>query len=332
MGTASLTFSAHPSSAWTHQRNYTMPGRKEDVEPHRAEIEDLTLNGHNCEQIAAALRAKGLEISAKTISRYRVSWGIRKRAEPKTKGRTFPNRKRFSTGPTKHEQQEARKAEILSRHERGETAEQIAAALQAQGAELRSGPSTITRLLTTWGLIPYDKARARGKHSVAQVAKRAERFTTPKPRKPRAPKQIAVPSNPAEVVHYPSECAFGPKKRAGGTTTIPDSNSNIDPTFDTGPLPDADDDDGEDFPQTAQQDPPSMSVAAELMSAEMLVDLATSTLAAANRVKDLYVARQAGHPLPGTSNVPTDDDIAMAKQKVREAAAVMHDLAVPNIT
>lgn len=94
MGTASLTFSAHPSGAWTHQRNYTMPGRKEDVEPHRAEIEDLTLNGHNCEQIAAALRAKGLEISAKTISRYRVSWGIRKRAEPKTKGRTCKQSRR----------------------------------------------------------------------------------------------------------------------------------------------------------------------------------------------------------------------------------------------
>ncbi|KAM3419337.1 hypothetical protein BST61_g5270 [Cercospora zeina] len=311
-----------------------MPGRKEDVEPHRAEIEDLTLNGHNCEQIAAALRAKGLEISAKTISRYRVSWGIRKRAEPKTKGRTFPGRKRYSTGPTKHEQQESRKAEIVSRHERGETAEQIAAALQAQGAELRSGSSTITRLLTTWGLIPYDKARARGKHSATQVAKRAERgttatttttTTTPKPRKPRATKQIAVPSNPAEVVHYPSECAFGPKKRTAGATTPPDSNFNIDPTFDTGPLADDDDDDGGDgdaFPQTAHQSPPapiqqapSMNVAAELMSAEMLVDLATSTLAAANKVKELYVARQSGHPLPGTSHVPTDGDIAMAKQK-----------------
>ncbi|KAF2208830.1 hypothetical protein CERZMDRAFT_101040 [Cercospora zeae-maydis SCOH1-5] len=317
-----------------------MPGRKEDVEPHRAEIEDLTLNGHNCEQIAAALRAKGLEISAKTISRYRVSWGIRKRAEPKTKGRTFPGRKRYSAGPTKHEQQESRKAEIVSRHERGETAEQIAAALQSQGAELRSGPSTITRLLTTWGLIPYDKARARGKHSAAQVAKRAERGTTtataPRPRKPRAPKQIAVPSNPAEVVHYPSECAFGPKKRTADATSLPDSNFNIDPTFDTGPLADASDEGGDAFPQTAQQSPPppvpapSMNVAAELMSAEMLVDLATSTLAAANKVKELYVARQAGHPLPGTSNVPTDDDIAVAKQKVREAAAVMHDLAVPS--
>lgn len=57
------------------------------------------------------------------------------------------------------------------------------------------------------------------------------------------------------------------------------------------------------------------------MSAEMLVDLATSTLAAANRVKELYVAQQSQRPVLGMTTIPTAEDIALAKQKVREAAA-----------
>lgn len=48
-------------------------------------------------------------------------------------------------------------------------------------------------------------------------------------------------------------------------------------------------------------------------------------------VKDLYLAQQQQRPLPGHSTVPTVEDIAAAKKKVREAAAVMHDLAMPNI-
>lgn len=60
------------------------------------------------------------------------------------------------------------------------------------------------------------------------------------------------------------------------------------------------------------------------MSAEMLVDLATSTLAAANRVKELYVAQQSQRPVLGMTTIPTAEDIALAKQKVREAAAGMY--------
>lgn len=64
------------------------------------------------------------------------------------------------------------------------------------------------------------------------------------------------------------------------------------------------------------------------MSAEMLVDLATSTLAAANRVKELYVAQQSQRPVLGMTTIPTAEDIALAKQKVREAAAGMYCLVL----
>lgn len=58
-----------------------------DIEPHRADIERRTTEGESCEAIASALRANGVDVSAKTISRYRVGWGIRQRREPATKGR-----------------------------------------------------------------------------------------------------------------------------------------------------------------------------------------------------------------------------------------------------
>lgn len=121
---------------------------------------------------------------------------------------------------------------------------------------------------------------------------------------------------------------------------------NMDPSFDSGPEPPPDmmEDDTRPLPDpvsdthsaTIDRAQPalassssSVNIAAQLMSAELLVDLATSTLAAASRVKELYVAQQMQRPARGSPNTtpPTDDDITIAKQKVREAAGVMYDLA-----
>lgn len=74
-------------------------------------------------------------------------------------------------------------------------------------------------------------------------------------------------------------------------------------------------------PPAEHAEQPSVHHAVDIMSAEMLVDLATSTLAAANRVKELYVAQQSQRPVLGMTTIPTAEDIALAKQKVREAAA-----------
>jgi hypothetical protein len=71
----------------SHHHITIMGGKRDDIEPFRPEIEQRTAAGENCEQIAAALKAQGCDVSSKTVSRYRVSWGIRQRAEPKTKGR-----------------------------------------------------------------------------------------------------------------------------------------------------------------------------------------------------------------------------------------------------
>lgn len=81
-------------------------------------------------------------------------------------------------------------------------------------------------------------------------------------------------------------------------------------------------------PPAEHAEQPSVHHAVDIMSAEMLVDLATSTLAAANRVKELYVAQQSQRPVLGMTTIPTAEDIALAKQKVREAAAGMYCLVV----
>ncbi|KXT11895.1 hypothetical protein AC579_10487 [Pseudocercospora musae] len=301
------------------------PNTKKNLDQHRPEIEQLTAAGESCENIAALLRAKGIDVSSKTVSRYRVNWGLRQRAEPATKGRTYPDRKRPSGlpstgGPSKSRAQDARKAEITLRTQRGETADQIAAAFEAQGYHLNKGASTIWRLQTLWGLVPYDNARARGKNSKAQLAKQAAAADGVPKRRQRRTKGNVAPSNPSTTLHYPSECAFGPQKRR----IAPRPNDTAE---DLHSEPDLS---AVNMMDTLEMDV-GVNLAAEIMSAEMLVDLATSTLTAANMVKDLYLAQQQQRPLPGHSGVPTVEDIAAAKKKVREAAAVMHDLAIPNI-
>lgn len=118
---------------------------------------------------------------------------------------------------------------------------------------------------------------------------------------------------------------------------------SMDPNLDPGlePLPDMMDHstesrattthyEGEDSSASPSGTHPSgVNVAAHLMSAELLVDLATSTLAAATRLKELYIAQQMQRPARGSPSTlpPTDGDVANAKLKVREAAGVMFDLA-----
>ena len=313
--------------------------REHAIEQYKHEITQRTEAGESCEQVADALRAQGFEVSKKTISRWRVTWGLRKRAPNSTQGRTYPNRKRRDglppTPSNKMKAQEARKQEIIERTQRGETAEQIADALQAKGFELKAGASTIWRLQTSWKLVPYEKDRARGKGKYDRK-KQAQRDAaasghpgTPQPQpRQRKKKEIQAPSNPGEVLHYPTNLAHGPKKGTNASNPF-----EVAPTAYSSYQSDPMHVDGDDGSSAAVNNPGAVPVntAADLMSAEFLVDLATSTLTAANRVKELYLARQAQRPMPDSASqlLPTDEDIVAAKRKVREAAAVMHDLAMP---
>lgn len=142
-------------------------------------------------------------------------------------------------------------------------------------------------------------------------------------------KEILAPSNPGEILHYPTNLQNGPSKRGGPGQTPHgddmDASYNMDSNH--GPYPALDN----RMQLSNPSDVPSVNVAAELMGTELLIDLANSTLAAAHRVKELYLAQQGLRPGPGMSSLPTDEDIATAKRKVRESAAVMHDMAMPNV-
>lgn len=165
-----------------------------------------------------------------------------------------------------------------------------------------------------------------------------------------------LPPAPADPrAFYPSNCANGPQRRAIAIAPNVDHRDggtrHIDPNFDSDPepLPHMMDNDLNSHPNpeseahissasNSQPNPApeaqshqagNVDVAAQLMSAELLVDLATSTLAAANRLKELYLAQHMQRSARGslTSLPPTGDEIANAKVKVREAAGVMYDLA-----
>ncbi|KAK8006866.1 60S ribosomal protein [Apiospora arundinis] len=56
--------------------------RKTMADEFRAEVEDRTRNGESCEQICAALNARSIQVTDKTISRWRITWGLRKSVLP----------------------------------------------------------------------------------------------------------------------------------------------------------------------------------------------------------------------------------------------------------
>lgn len=53
--------------------------RRTKADEFRLEVEERTRNGESCEQISAALNARGVQVTDKTISRWRITWGLRKR-------------------------------------------------------------------------------------------------------------------------------------------------------------------------------------------------------------------------------------------------------------
>lgn len=292
---------------------------------YRTEIVERTENGESCEKIASSLRARGVNITNKTISRRRVEWGLRQRPPHKYAGMKHP-KPRPKRGNAAYRMQNERKAEIEARTKRGESAEQIAEALISQGAKLNRGASSILRLQTYWGFIPPDKARARGRDAAKKKEKREAEKTSKREREKEA--------NLAQQrgnMHYPSDCSFGPKKRANGLVNGGnggeggDVDLNVDPEL-LG---------NEDLQNLAQVNGAAsshdgVSIAAEIMSVDFLVDLANSTLGTAHNLKEMLLAYQSGVPVQNSASrsPPTLEDLSSARKKVREAAAVMHDLAV----
>ncbi|KAK3675230.1 hypothetical protein LTR78_004739 [Recurvomyces mirabilis] len=310
---------------------------------YRAEITARTNAGESCKQIADTLNEAGFNISAKTVSRWRIDWGLRRRSENTMEGTVRPalrvprpERVAHHTRPSKTTKVDRHELEQLTQE--GKTATQIAALLEAKGVELRAGEKTVYRLQTFWNLIPADQARTKKRSSKKKAS------GEPKGKANATERDAPAQDSDGRVLHYPANCSFGPQKRARaekgpsdvgpGATADDDemSDSDIDSDLEDETMLEADDDGYQavsDGGQFASQMEPVVG-ANDVMSAELLVDLATSSLIAANRLKDLILAAQMRRSVPGSGSkaLPTLEGIAVARRKVREAASVVMDLAL----
>ncbi|KAK0945789.1 hypothetical protein LTR29_002644 [Friedmanniomyces endolithicus] len=355
---------------------------------HQAEIESRTNAGESCKQIADALLANGHQVSDKTVARWRVEWGHRKRAPRTTKGQPLRaprinTRRDVARDGSRRSEQDVTKERITQLTRDGKTAEEINEILQAQGVVMKRGVSTVWRLQTYWKLIPFDTQRSNGtgpyskwRTQPCRQKPRKERVPKgdrpPRAKKAKAPKEAAAESD-GTVLHYPTNCAFGPQKRGPRVPQAEDdplsqlgaaaepmhigSDSGPEPGFYEG-LDEGDpvhDDEihaqsshsmqanapqhwdqrmssyaGTHMTPRPMQTNTAVTSSADVMSAELLVDLANSALIAATDLKDLILAVQMQRPAHNSLGAlpPSAHDIMSAKKRVKEAASMVVELAM----
>ncbi|KAK8015808.1 hypothetical protein PG991_008696 [Apiospora marii] len=143
--------------------------RRTKADEFRLEVEERTRNGESCEQISAALNARGVQVTDKTISRWRITWGLRKRAVRKQTKPLKPDHLRLNN----QIRQQRRKAEITRMSEQSLTPEEIATIMAGRGMSLKDGAKTILRLQTVWGLRELDltSRRRNARHNAQRQAK-----------------------------------------------------------------------------------------------------------------------------------------------------------------
>lgn len=139
--------------------------RRAHAEDFRAEVEERTRNGESCEQIADALIAQGAQVTAKSVGRWRILWGFRKRAVRKQSKPPKPKDQRIST---KKIWQSRFKADITRMTQQGLSSEEIARIMTGRGMELKKGSSTIARLQTVWQLRGTAESRVKNKRYLAR--------------------------------------------------------------------------------------------------------------------------------------------------------------------
>ncbi|KAH8667069.1 hypothetical protein BX600DRAFT_436436 [Xylariales sp. PMI_506] len=148
--------------------------RRATAEDFRSEVEERTRNGESCEQIADALIAQGAQVTAKSIGRWRIQWGFRKRAMRK---QTKVARPKEQVPFTKKKlRQSQHKADITELSEQGLPPEEVAREMSARGMVLKKGASTIVRLQTAWGLRGSEDTRLRNRQYVARRKARQQQM------------------------------------------------------------------------------------------------------------------------------------------------------------
>ncbi|KAJ0115664.1 hypothetical protein J7T55_010487 [Diaporthe amygdali] len=148
------SFNNPPPDGWLYPHKKGI-GSGSNLEPFRAEIEARTQRGENCKAIAAALNAMGVQTSDRAISRVRIRWGMRKRAQRKVK--TPPPDSDAARLSAKSKVQAMRKAELIRMTKDGMSPEEIYQSLTSRGMELKKGVATVLRLQSAWGVARDEK-------------------------------------------------------------------------------------------------------------------------------------------------------------------------------
>lgn len=148
------SFNNPPPNGWLYPHKKGI-GTGSNLEPFKAEIEARTQRGENCKAIAAALNAMGVQTSDRAVSRVRIRWGMRKRAQRKVK--TPPPDADSVRLSAKSKVQAMRKAELIRMTREGMTPEEIYQSLTTRGMELKKGVATVLRLQSAWGVARDEK-------------------------------------------------------------------------------------------------------------------------------------------------------------------------------
>ncbi|KAH8201399.1 hypothetical protein TruAng_004399 [Truncatella angustata] len=147
--------------------------RRVNAEDFRAEVEERTRNGESCEQIADALIAQGAQVTSKSVSRWRILWGFRKRAVRK---QSKPPKAKEERMNKKQIWQSKYKADITRMTQQGLEAEEIARIMTIRGMQLKKGSSTITRLQTVWKLRGTEESRIKNKRYLSRRKARQQQL------------------------------------------------------------------------------------------------------------------------------------------------------------
>nr|OQO24252.1 hypothetical protein B0A51_08697 [Rachicladosporium sp. CCFEE 5018] len=200
------------------------------------------------------------------------------------------------------------------------------------GFELKSGVATVLRLQTFWGLVPAEHAGAAEEQSRDSVEYRKLRASESKARSKWWAKERAAAAEAAKVaegrvhgggaavVHYPTNFwawgTVGGEWRGWGSDGFDRAAtvSHVGTSTSIAPI---------------QESLPAFSYTRDIMSANLMVDLAISMLSAANDVKDLMIAGEIRRPATNsiTGLPPSHEEVISAKRKLKEATRCAWDLA-----
>lgn len=150
-----------PPGGWRHPHKHEGGRRKSNLEDFKDQIIERTKHGETCEEIAAALKAQGVQTSDRAVNRRRLIWGLRQRAVRKdtpyptldVTGK-YVNHAAIAQAASNRVKPKGllRRLEVARMTKEGMTPEEIAEILTARGVVWKKGAASVRRMQSVWGL------------------------------------------------------------------------------------------------------------------------------------------------------------------------------------